>query len=130
MHSNAPPVKITMPTELLMGLDYETYSDVELGGTDGKGFPNYSASPNFRVLLAGVHHEDKEFTYDFVFNCIWEEQQKVVVDDEMNNVMDMFQYDLTHGDLREGTIMAHNAAFERGVTEILLPGFDRYRFQD
>ena len=48
------------------GLDYETFSDVELGGPNARGLPNYIASENFRALIASIYdvENDAFYTYD------------------------------------------------------------------
>ncbi|QQO39355.1 DNA polymerase I [Microbacterium phage CrunchyBoi] len=111
--------------EDIIGLDYETYSDVELGGKQARGLPNYIASPNFKPLCASLSYEGKEWTYDFVFNVIREDGRLIG-----GNCFDMFTYDLTRGDYRKPVIIAHNASFERAVSLWIEKGFDPYRIQD
>ncbi|QYC53780.1 DNA polymerase I [Microbacterium phage EugeneKrabs] len=118
--------------EKLIGLDYETFSDVELGGKEARGLPNYIASPNFRVLCASVSIDDEEYTFDFVFDVLrrktknWTESPGQVPARLFNCLVDQTTTD--HG---ERVIIAHNASFERAVTNWLYgAGISPYRFQD
>lgn len=119
-----------MKTSEYAGLDYETYSDVELGGPDGKGLPNYIASPNFRVLCASVSVHGSRWTIDWVFNCVWftdsegnRRYQKCFLDEASSEMERFFA-------LTDETLIAVNAGFERAVTRWLFPDFDPFRFQD
>jgi hypothetical protein len=112
-----------------IGLDYETWSDVELGGKEGKGLPNYVASPNFAVLCASVVYQSGTITYDFVFN-VWRDREtgEAFSVAEPWGVKEQMLYDLTRAD---DTIIAVNASFERAVTKWLYAdAIDPYRFQD
>ena len=106
------------------GLDYETFSSVPLGGKEGRGLPNYVASPDFRALIVSVaKDEDWVFTYDFVHNIVYETGVQPFE-------CDAFEEFKKYMDEKEGIIMAHNAPFERAVTKKILPDFDWRKFQD
>ena len=117
--------------EDLIGLDYETYSDVELGGKQARGLPNYIASPNFRVLCASLSVDGVEWTYDFVFDCFRKQGiEPQYYDAYDGGIKDQFETFL-YGDVSDNDIIiAHNASFERAVTSWLYPDFDPYRIQD
>lgn len=111
----------------MIGLDYETYSDVNL---KVHGLEPYMASENFRVLMASVDDGEGGIgTFDFVFNCYREQ-------DAMADEMEFFRRGIDNeflNTLEEGDnkIVAHNAPFERGVTERVWPGIiDWRRFVD
>ena len=106
------------------GLDYETFSSVPLGGKEGRGLPNYVASPDFRALIVSVaKDEDEVFTYDFVHNIVYETGVQP-------SECDAFKEFKKYMDEKEGIIMAHNAPFERAVTKKILSDFDWRKFQD
>lgn len=107
-----------------IGLDYETWSDVELGGKEARGLPNYIASPNFKVLCASISTPEGEATFDFVFGVYRSEYNGVEECDAKAALKEAITV------VEQGTIIAHNASFERAVTKWLYPDFDPYRFQD
>ncbi|UTN92876.1 DNA polymerase I [Microbacterium phage Birdfeeder] len=118
--------------EKLIGLDYETWSDVELGGKEARGLPNYIASPNFQVLCASVSIDGEEYTFDFVFDVLrrktknWTESPGQVKQRLYNCLTDQTTTD--HG---SRILIAHNASFERAVTSWLYgDSISPYRFQD
>ncbi|UVK60402.1 DNA polymerase I [Microbacterium phage Corn21] len=118
--------------EKLIGLDYETWSDVELGGKEARGLPNYIASPNFKVLMASVSIDGEEYTFDFVFDVLrrktknWTESPGQVKQRFYNCLTDQTTTD--HG---SRILIAHNASFERAVTSWLYgDSISPYRFQD
>jgi DNA polymerase len=79
----------------MMGLDFETYSDVDLRT---QGLQNYVDSPNFKVLLAAVCEEDhglKTQVFDMVH--------------------DPTAWDRLVEKLDNKLIVAHNAGFEQAV---------------
>ena len=77
----------------MIGLDFETYSPVDL---KDEGLDNYVNDPDFRVLLAGMHtHTDDSYMIDFVHD-----------EDALEMLRQM---------LDNRRIVAHNAGFERAV---------------
>jgi DNA polymerase len=113
--------------EKYAGLDYETWSRTDL---KEHGLDRYVKDPEFRVLLASTADVGGTFTYDFVFNCYWQDGIMQEQLDDAREVLDSFEWDLLNGEHSERTIMAHNASFERAVTKRILPKFDWKRFQD
>lgn len=109
-----------------IGLDYETFSSVPLGGKEQRGLANYVASPDFRVLLASTEGPGGTITFDWVFNRIYDREFNSI--DDSTDVTAEFLQLLVVGD---ETIMAHNAPFERAVTHWLYGDkIDPLRFQD
>jgi len=116
--------------ELYVGLDYETFSSIPLGGKEGRGAPNYMASPDFRVLIASTSDKYGDMTYDFVFNCYWQDGMMQDVEPTLDDVVGWFEYQLIRGQHAKRIIMAHNVSFERGVNSYLIPSLDWRRLQD
>ena len=112
-----------------VGVDFETYSPVPLGGVNGEGVPRYVASPDFKVLCVSVSVPYVgEFTYDFVFNCMRYTHQGDRESAPLASAKRAFKAFLR--DYESHTLIAQNAGFERAVTESLFPGFDPDRFED
>ena len=103
------------------GLDYETFSDVELGGPNARGLPNYIASENFRALIASIYdvENDAFYTYDWVFNCIWHAGGTTYEEnsDDTSGITMNFMLIINENCDK---IVAHNVGFERAVTKWML----------
>lgn len=103
-----------MSKEQFIGLDFETYGDVDLRK---HGLPRYVDSPNFRVLLAA---------------CVWMDettgkQESAVLDFVMDEEAATKELMYLIGDC---TIVAHNAQFERAVLANLDLALPVNRFVD
>src|SRR6478735_7784776 len=84
-----------------IGLDYETYSDVNLPEC---GLDNYVASPNFQPLMVSVAEPGKpEETFDFILDPDGEQKFKDWLILQSNEDVPV-------------KFVAHNAGFERMVT--------------
>lgn len=111
------------------GLDYETFSDVELGGPDARGLSNYVNSPNFRVLCASFARFNRKgeaimWTHDFVFNILVEGGEGYDYTSIEEYTSELRLRAAQHG------IVAHNAGFERTVSEKIAPGIEPGAFID
>jgi len=118
------------------GVDYETFSDVELGGPEAKGLPNYVASPNFRPLIVCTSGGDAPAWFDFVMQDAWvgfdylqhydpdgEDYVEYTMEDAWRHRLD-YEVEVGH------KLVAHNASFERAVTHHMFPDYDPFMFVD
>src|SRR6188768_372667 len=118
------------------GVDYETFSDVELGGPEAKGLPNYVASPNFRPLIVCTSGGDAPAWFDFVMQDAWvgfdylqhhdpdgEDYYELPIEEAWRHRLD-YEQEVGH------KLVAHNASFERAVTKHMFPDYDPFMFVD
>ncbi|QNN98058.1 DNA polymerase I [Microbacterium phage Fede] len=116
-----------MSPDDIYGLDYETFSSVPLGGKDGRGLPNYVASPDFHGLCVSIAMPNGNVrTYDFVFDKEYNSNREDINHFDALDVFRSFMLNSSGTDI----FMAHNAPFERAVTKRLVPGFRWWQFQD
>jgi DNA polymerase len=104
------------------GLDYETFSKTNL---PERGLDNYVNDESFRPLLASFSTPLGEFTYDFVYGMVRNTDEP---DYESDVPDDFMRYMLAFED--NETIIAHNAPFERAVTDKVVPAFDWKKIED
>jgi len=118
------------------GVDYETFSDVELSGPEAKGLPNYVASPNFRPLIVCTSGGDAPAWFDFVMQDAWvgfdylqhydpdgEDYIDYTIEEAWRHRLD-YEVEVGH------KLVAHNAGFERAVTKHMFPDYDPFMFVD
>jgi DNA polymerase len=100
------------PVLKVMGLDFETYSDVDLRK---HGLARYVASPNFKVLLAAVSWIEDDFICSAVLDFVADEEEA------RERLLEM---------LTGAHIVAHNAMFEQVVLTALGADFSMNTFVD
>lgn len=105
-----------------VGLDYETFSSVNL---PERGLDNYVKSPDFRVLIASMEFNGVAWTYDWVFDCLWQFNGQKQTPMPHDKITKQFM-----GYMNRTDQIAHNAPFERAVTKWLDPEYSPYRIED
>ena len=117
-------------------MDYETFSDVELGGPNAKGLPNYVASPNFRPLMVCTSGGDAPAWFDFVMQDAWlgfdyiQHHDPNGEDYTEETIEEAWRFRLDYEEEVGHKLVAQNAPFERAVTKHMFPDFDVSIFVD